>query len=225
MSDDEGHIVIVGCGRVGAGLAAQLVGRGHSVAVVDVQPSAFGRLRTLPVQQVTGVGFDRATLRSAGIEQAVGLAAVTNGDNTNIVVARTAREAFGVRQVVARIFDTRRAAIYERLGVPTVAASQLTMEMAMRHLRPTDPQLCWLDPSARVELRELVTPDELIGQQASDLDVGAPFRLVAVRRLGSAILATPHLVLQEGDVLYVAVAHDGAAAIDITSSATNGSQS
>jgi len=205
---EVGHVVIVGCGRVGSGLAAGLVEHGHTVAVVDTDPSAFGRLRDLAVQRVAGVGFDRGTLIRAGAEHAVGLAAVTNGDNTNIVVARTAREAFGVQRVVARIFDARRAAIYERLGIPTVASAQLTMEMAMRQLHPGDPRSCWIDPSARVELLELPAPPALVGRLAVEVESDGAVRLVAVRRLGAAVLVTPQLVVQDGDVLYVAASHD-----------------
>lgn len=203
-----GHVVVVGCGRVGAGLAARLVDQGHTVAVIDTNASAFSRLRDLPVERVEGIGFDRATLVRAGIETAVGLAAVTNGDNTNIVVARTAREAFGVRRVVARIFDARRAAIYERLGIPTVASAQLTLEMAMRHLHPGDARECWLDPSARVSLIERTAPASLIGRTMSEIDADGVLRVVAVRRLGAAVLVTPHLVVQDGDALYVAVTQE-----------------
>ena len=209
MSDDEaGHMVIVGCGRVGSGLAGRLVDAGHTVAVIDTNRAAFARLRDLPIDRIEGIGFDRATLIRAGVESAVGLAAVTNGDNTNIVVARTAREAFGVRRVVARIFDARRAAIYERLGIPTVASAQLTTEMAMRHLHPGDTRVCWLDPSARVSLSERPAPAGLIGRTASEIDVEGVIRLVAVRRLGVAVLVTPHLVVQDGDVLYLAMTQD-----------------
>lgn len=208
MDDAEEHMVIVGCGRVGAGLAARLLERGHGVAVVDVDPAAFARLRDLPVERVDGVGFDRATLVRAGIERATGLAAVTNGDNTNIVVARTAREAFGVERVVARIFDARRAAIYERLGIPTIASAQLTLELALRRLRPGEPDECWIDPSARVALIERPVEGVLIGRNAADLDRDGVLRIVAVRRLGVAVLATPRLVLQDGDVVYAAVDHD-----------------
>ena len=206
MSEDrDGRVVIVGCGRVGAGLAARLVDHGHAVVVVDSNPSAFGRLRELPVERIEGIGFDRTTLVRAGVEDAVGVAAVTNGDNTNIVVARTAREAFGVQRVVARIFDVRRAAIYERLGIPTIASAQLTIEMAMRHLHPDDAHVCWLDPSARIGLHERSASAGLVGRTTSEIEAGGVLRLVAVRRLGAGILVTADLVVQEGDVLYVAV--------------------
>jgi 2-polyprenyl-6-methoxyphenol hydroxylase-like FAD-dependent oxidoreductase len=128
----SGHVVIVGCGRVGAGLAGRLLALGHTVAVIDTNRSAFRRLAGLDAEQIEGIGYDRVTLRNAGVERAVALAAVTNGDNSNIVVARTGREAFGVARVFARIYDMRRAAVYERLGIPTVASARLTIDMSTR---------------------------------------------------------------------------------------------
>jgi trk system potassium uptake protein TrkA len=205
MDERSGHVIIVGCGRVGSGLAARLAGDGLTIAVIDTNAASFSRLRDLPVERIEGVGFDRATLVEAGAERALGLAAVTNGDNTNIVVARTAREAFAIPRVVARIFDVRRAAIYQRLGIPTVASAQLTMEMAMRHLRPDDEPVRWLDPSARVALLEWPAPAHLIGRRAVELETDGVMRLVAVQRLGSGVLVTAQLVVQDGDVLYVAV--------------------
>ena len=113
------HVVVVGCGRVGSGLARILEDGGHTVAVVDKAQKAFRRLpEGFSGRTILGVGFDRDLLRDAGIEEAGALAAVTSGDNSNIMVARTAREVFGVERVIARIYDPRRAAIYEKLGHP-----------------------------------------------------------------------------------------------------------
>ncbi|MBN9620072.1 MAG: TrkA family potassium uptake protein, partial [Actinobacteria bacterium] len=116
------HIVIMGCGRVGAALALQLSPLDHTVAVIDQDPLAFRRLGDdFPGRRVKGMGFDRETLIAAGIEQAAAFAAVSSGDNSNIIAARVARETFGVQRVVARIYDPKRAEVYERLGIPTVA--------------------------------------------------------------------------------------------------------
>ena len=204
----SGHVVIVGCGRVGAGLAERLVALGHSVAVVDTNRSAFRRLAGLDAEQVEGIGYDRATLRKAGIERAVALAAVTNGDNSNIVVARTGREAFGVPRVFARVYDMRRAAVYERLGIPTVASARLTIDMSMRHLRPDVEAVRWVDPGAGVCLVERPASRALIGTSLSDLEAGGTVRLAAVRRLGVSILPTSDLVVQDGDLLYLMVANE-----------------
>lgn len=202
------HVVIVGCGRVGSGLAKRLVELDHSVAVIDSDRTAFRRLDGLDVDRIEGIGYDRATLRRAGVERAGAVAAVTNGDNSNIVVARTAREAFGVRRVFARIYDVRRAAVYERLGIPTVASARLTIDMSMRQLMPALDAVRWVDPGAQVCLVERPASRALIGSSVRDLEADGRVRIAAVRRLGVSILPTADLVVQEGDLLYLMVAND-----------------
>src|SRR3954462_14477003 len=113
----------MGCGRVGASLADGLARIGHDVAVIDRDSTAFNRLSPeFPGERVLGMGFDRDVLLRAGIEDAAAFAAVSSGDNSNITSARVARETFGVERVVARIYDAKRAKVYERLGIPTVGA-------------------------------------------------------------------------------------------------------
>src|SRR5215813_6282000 len=141
------HIVIMGCGRVGSTLAYSLEARGHSVAVIDSDPDAFRRLGTeFTGLTVTGMGFDRDVLIAAGIERADAFAAVSSGDNTNIISARLARENFGVGRVVARIYDAKRAEVYERLGIPTVATVRWTAERMLRQLVPEANRELWRDP-------------------------------------------------------------------------------
>src|SRR5690606_37465661 len=142
------HVVIVGCGRVGSGLAGIVEARGHSVAVVDKDPTAFRRLDPgFRGRTVVGVGFDRDRLEAAGVREAAAVAAVTSGDNSNIVTARVARETFGVERVVARIYDPRRAAIYERLGIPTIATVQWAIDRVLRRLLPDAAGDDWVDPA------------------------------------------------------------------------------
>src|SRR5512132_2577704 len=149
------HVVIVGCGRVGSGLARIIDDKGHSVAGVDKDPRAFRRLHSgFAGKQVVGVGFDRDRLEEAGIHDADAVAAVTSGDNSNILTARVARETFGVERVVARIYDPRRAIIYERLGIPTIATVQWTIDRVVRRLLPEAEESDWIDPSAGVVLVE-----------------------------------------------------------------------
>jgi len=208
VSDRPSHGVIAGCGRVGTGIAQRLLAEGYTVSVVDRDPAAFRRLAGLAVRTVEGVCYDRATLIEAGIEVAQALAAVTNGDNSNIVVARTARDLFGVPRVVARIYDVRRAALYERLGIATVASAALTIEMAMRWMLPERTDVRWIDSGARVALVERLLPGAWVGAPVDELETTLGVRVVAVRRLGSSVLPTPRLVLQEEDLLYVAVTGD-----------------
>jgi trk system potassium uptake protein len=203
------HVVVVGCGRVGSGLAANLEKGGHSVAVVDRQAKAFRRLPDdFAGDKVVGVGFDRDRLQQAGIERADAVAAVTNGDNSNIVVARVARETFGIERVVARIYDARRAAIYERLGIPTIATVQWTTERVLRRILPGQPAVEWVDPSARVSLVERPLPAVWVGHRVSALEMTGRTRVVALSRLGVGELPSPDVVIQEGDVAYLAVTGD-----------------
>jgi trk system potassium uptake protein TrkA len=203
------HVVIVGCGRVGSGLAGTLEAEGHTVAVVDRNVKAFRRLpEGFAGQTVVGVGFDRDRLRDAGIERAGALAAVTNGDNSNIVVARVAREAFGVERVVARIYDARRAAIYERLGIPTVATVQWTTERVLRRILPDAHGVEWVDPSARICVVERTVPGSWAGRRFAELELPGVARLVGIGRLGEASLPDPDQAAQDGDVVWVSVAGD-----------------
>lgn len=202
------HVVIVGCGRVGAGLTERLLDLDHSVAVIDSDRAAFRRLDGLAAERIEGIGYDRATLRRAGVERATAVAAVTNGDNSNIVVARTAREAFGVRRVFARIYDVRRAAVYERLGIPTVASARLTIDMSMRQLIPALDAVRWVDPGAQVCLVERPASRPLIGTSVHELEADGRIRVAAVRRLGVSVLPTADLVVQDGDLLYLMVPND-----------------
>ena len=203
------HVVVVGCGRVGAGLARTLEEGGHSVAVIDRKPKAFERLPdNFAGTTIVGVGFDRDRLVAAGIESANALAAVTNGDNSNILVARVARETFGVERVVARIYDPRRAKIYERLGVPTVATVEWATERVLQRVLPDRPNAEWVDPSAKVLLIERPIPSHWAGHKTGELDVLGHARVGAITRLGEGNVAGPDTVLQDGDVIHVIVSGD-----------------
>jgi trk system potassium uptake protein TrkA len=197
------HVVVVGCGRVGSELAGTLEKSGHTVAVIDKNPTAFRRLPPgYAGQRVVGFGFDRDNLREAGIERAGAVAAVSNGDNSNILVARIARESFGIERVVARIYDPRRAAIYQRLGIPTVATVSWTTDQVLRRLLPGEQPHDWIDPSAKVCLVERMLPQAWGGKKLAELNEPGRFWLTAVTRLGEAQIAGAKLVGQEGDVLH-----------------------
>jgi trk system potassium uptake protein len=200
------HVVVVGCGRVGSGLARILEDRGHTVAVVDKQAKAFRRLpEGFSGRTIVGVGFDRDLLREAGIEEAGALAAVTSGDNSNIMVARTAREVFGLERVIARIYDSRRAAIYEKLGIPTIATVPWITDRVMRRILPESPATEWTDPTTGVVLVERPVAPSWAGRRLTDLDIDGLARVAALSRLGEAQVPSPDLVTQEGDVVYVTV--------------------
>ena len=203
------HVVIVGCGRVGSGLAQAVEAAGHTVAIIDRKETAFRRLDPdFSGKRIVGVGFDRDRLEEAGIKDAGAVASVTNGDNSNIMIARVAKETYAIDRVVARIYDPRRAAIYERLGIPTVATVQWTIERVLRRILPESPSVEWIDPSAKVCLIERVVPTTWAGHRVGELDVESQAHVVALSRLGVAQLSRADLVIQDGDVVYVAIAGD-----------------
>ena len=196
----------MGCGRVGASLARALERAGHEVAVIDQNESAFRRLGTsFDGRTVTGLGFDRDTLRAAGIEQAYAFAAVSSGDNSNILAARVAREKYGVENVVARIYDPGRAEIYQRLGIPTVATVKWTSDQMLRRLLPQGHVPEFTDPSGKVIIAEMPVSPTWIGRRISEIEAAAGGRLAYLTRLGDGLLPGPDTVYQQGDLLHIAL--------------------
>ena len=203
------HVVVVGCGRVGSGLALTLQSNGHSVAVLDKNPRAFRRLPdSFLGQRLVGSGFDRDDLESAGAVSADALAAVTSGDNTNILTVRIARENYGIPRVVARIYDPRRAEIYQRLGIPTVATVTWTIDQVHRSLVPDTTSVEWVDSTTKLVLVERRLPEGWAGRTLSDIEEPGRLKLVGVVRAGNPRLDVRELVGQEGDVLHVAAERD-----------------
>ena len=203
------HIVIMGCGRVGSALARGLEALEHSVAVIDRDAAAFRRLS--PAYEgttVTGIGFDRDTLVQAGIERAHAFAAVSSGDNSNIIAARVARETFGIENVVARIYDSRRAAVYQKLGIPTVATVRWTSDQVIRRLLPEGVATEWRDPSGKIVLAEVSYAPEWVGSRISALERACDARVALLTRLGEGLLPHADSLLQEGDLLHLCLEGD-----------------
>ncbi len=208
----------MGCGRVGSLLAIELDGTGHDVVVVDQDPDAFRRLGTgFGGSTVTGVGFDWDTLMEAGVEHTDAFVAVSSGDNSNIVSARVARENFGVGNVVARIYDPRRAEIYQRLGIPTVATVRWTADRVLRRLMPGGVHEDYRDPSGGVSLAELPVALAWIGQTYARLEQECGIKVAYITRVGEGQLTTASSVVQEGDIVHAILASDDAdrAAADV----------
>jgi trk system potassium uptake protein TrkA len=200
------HVVVVGCGRVGSELAGTLERLEHTVAIIDKKKDAFRRLpKGFGGYRIVGFGFDRDTLEEAGVRDAGAVAAVTSGDNSNIMAARVARETFEVDRVVARIYDPRRAVIYQRLGIPTVATVSWTTDQVMRRLLPAEEQPHeWVDPSGKVCLLDYPIPPKWAGKKLAPLSEPGVFWLVAITRLGAAQVSTPSAIGQDGDILHFA---------------------
>ena len=196
----------MGCGRVGSTLAVDLEKSGHTVAVIDQNREALRRLgANFNGRTVAGVGFDRDTLLEAGIEKADAFAAVSNGDNSNILAARVARETFGVKNVVARIYDPGRAEIYQRLGIPTVATVLWTTDQIMRRLTPDGTKSEWRDATGTILLVEVSLHKEWYGESILLIEKNTNARVAFITRLGEALLPDEHTVLQEGDLVHLLV--------------------
>jgi trk/ktr system potassium uptake protein len=201
------HIVIMGCGRVGSKLAHSLEDRGHSVAIIDQSPEAFRRLRGgFKGRRITGFGFDRDVLVEAGIEHASAFVAVSSGDNSNVISARVARETFGIENVVARIYDPRRAEVYQRLGIPTVATVRWTADQMLRRLLPEGAEPLWRDPTGTVVLAELQVDTAWVGEKVTTLEQSVRTRVAFLSRMGEALVPDGETVIQDGDIVHV-IAH------------------
>ena len=186
-------------------LATDLLGRGHEVAVIDIDEGAFRRLGpNFAGTTVTGVGFDKAVLERAGIESADAFAAVSSGDNSNILAARVVREVYGLTNVVARIYDQERASVFERLGIHTVAPVRWTVAQVLRRLLPDGSEPVWRDPSGDARLIQVHVNHGWVGKKVLELSAAARCPIPFLGRIGKTLIPTAETVFQDGDLLYVA---------------------
>jgi trk system potassium uptake protein TrkA len=199
------RIIIIGCGRVGSGLAQALCLRNHSVTVVDKDPAAFARLGpTFKGKTVLGIGFDRDVLIKAGIERADGLAAVTASDEANVVAARLASQFFRVPKVVARLYDPRKAEIYDRLGLQTISTTtwginRIAELLCYSQFEPV------VNLGSEADLVAVDAPPLLVGRTVNDLTVPSEIHVVAITRGGKTFLPTLGTRFQEGDLIQLAI--------------------
>lgn len=202
----------MGCGRVGSTLARSLEDRNHTVSIIDSEPDSFRRLGpSFNGDKVTGYGFDQAVLEKAGIGRADAFAAVSSGDNSNIIAARVARESFGIQQVVARIYDPGRAEVYQRLGITTVATVKWTADQVLRRLLPAGAEPDFRDPSGTVRLDQVGVAEPWIGHRTIHFQDQSRSRIAWIDRLGEGMLPNRETVLQEGDRLHLVMREENAA--------------
>ncbi len=202
----------MGCGRVGSTLARSLEDRNHTVSVIDSDPDAFRRLGPhFNGDKVAGIGFDQDVMEKAGIRRADAFAAVSSGDNSNIIAARVARETFGIQQVVARIYDPGRAEVYQRLGITTVATVKWTADQVLRRLLPAGAEPDFRDPSGTIRLDQVPIPERWIGQRTVHFQEQSRCRIAWIDRLGEGILPHRESVIQEGDILHLVMREENAA--------------
>ena len=198
------HVVIMGCGRVGSSLAHHLERLEQSVAVIDMDPAAFRRLGDhFQGRTVTGLGFDRSTMTAAGVEDADAFAAVSSGDNSNIIAARVARETFGVQKVIARIYDSKRAEVYERLGIPTVATVPWTASRLLKSVLGESTAEAWRDPSGSIVMLHVSPHEGWVGHKLSEFEAATSSRVGLITRFGVGELPTISTLIQAGDTIHV----------------------
>ena len=201
----------MGCGRVGSTLAHNLEDRNHTVSVIDSNPDAFRRLGpSFNGTKVTGIGFDQGVLERAGVEKADAFAAVSSGDNSNIIAARVARETFGIQQVVARIYDPGRAEVYQRLGITTVATVKWTADQVLRRLLPAGAEPDFRDPSGTIRVDHVPVNESWIGQRTVKFQAESGSRIAWIDRLGEGMIPTRESVIQEGDLLHLVMREENA---------------
>ncbi len=203
------HIVIGGCGRVGRQLTTNLAQHGHTISVIDKNPPAFEKLPPgFEGQTLVGMVFDRETMEAAGIKEAGAYISVTNGDNSNIVSARVAKEHYQVDKVIARIYDPRRAEIYRRLGIPTVATvSWATSEIYDLLFHGIEHAELAIGNGDMVLMR-IGIPTRLAGEKVAALAEPGKAMVVALDRMGTATIPSTDATFQEGDVAHIIVARD-----------------
>lgn len=209
------RVIIMGCGRVGSELSNELLTDGHDVSVIDKNPESFFRYPPGDgAKTVLGLGFDRDVLEEAGIKDADAFVAVSSGDNSNIVSARVALENYHVPKVVARIYDPRRADIYERLNIPTVATTrwgvkqiQLMLLHDRQEIRET------LGGGELLRMRMPVGP-HMVGKPATAFNVPGKILIAGVSRGGGGFLPTDDSTVQAGDYLVVMLTKDGMDTLD-----------
>jgi len=199
-------IIIVGCGRVGAGLAKNLSMQGVDVTIIDKNKSAFDALgSTFKGRTVEGIGFDQKVLSKAGIEKADALAAVTASDEANIVAARMARSFFKVPFVAARVYEPRKAKIYRRLGIQTISPVTLGIERLTSILVYPNLNIERSLGAGQVSLVDVEAGQTLAAKTLKDIEIPGEIKLVALTRNGRTSLPNDALVFQNGDILHLSV--------------------
>jgi trk system potassium uptake protein len=200
------HVIIVGCGRVGVGLAELLDNEGHSVCVIDKNPKAKLKLpKGFSGLFVEGIGFDWEVLEAANIKEADAFIAVTSGDNSNIVAARTAREEYRVPKVVARIYDPRRADIYRDLGISTVASVRWAINAIHQRLFHLDLRPEQTFGNGETVLVRSGLPAYLAGRKVGEFEVEGEIVVVELTRGGRSMIPAHSTPVEADDILTFSV--------------------
>jgi trk system potassium uptake protein TrkA len=208
------RVIVMGCGRVGSELSINLMDGGHDVVVIDKRASAFVKYPPGDARTVVGLGFDRDILEEAGIKEAEAFVAVSSGDNSNIVSARVALEHYHVPKVIARIYDPRRAEIYERLNIPTVATTKWGVKQIQLMLLHDRTELRESLGGGELLRMRVPVPPHQVGKPVTSLNVPGKLMVIGVSRGGGGFLPTDGSMMQKGDYLGVILVKDGLDLLD-----------
>lgn len=199
-------VIIVGCGKLGSGLAQNLMRKGQSVTVIDINPEAFDLLgKNFTGETIVGVGFDREVLDKAQIRLVDAVVACTNSDETNALIGRISRNIFKVPRVISRLYDPRKAEIYHTLGIQTISATTWGIHRATEMLSYDQLDSLLTIGDNNVELIRIETPALLIGKTVNELTVFGEIHVVAISRENMTFLPTLGTAFQKYDVIYIAV--------------------
>jgi len=199
-------VIVMGCGRVGEQVARIMAGEGHDVAVIDCNAQALDRLGAdFKGRKVLGIGFDRKTLIEAGIEEADAFAATSSSDNVNIVAARVARMVFQVPRVVARLFDPRRAEIYQRLGLVTISSTTWGARRIYELLSHAEVDCVMSFGAGEVKLIQIEVSAALAGRLVKHITAPGEVSVVSITRRSQAFLPSLGSELRQGDTVHLAV--------------------
>jgi trk system potassium uptake protein len=204
--------LIIGCGRVGATLAKLLVAEGHDITVVDENPLSFKRLGSqFPGRVEVGTGIDYEVLKRAGAEHADGFIAVTDGDNRNVMAALLAQRMFGIRKIVARIYDPPRGQLYRELGIETVCPTTVGARLIRDRLVDAPFETIPSFDFGKVSSLNVTIGEADAGKRVNELELDGRIKIAAIRRGKDVRVAKPDELLEAGDEINAIVAPDAIA--------------
>lgn len=207
-------VIVVGCGRLGAELAYRLYQRGHDVAVIDASTAAFNHLPAdFQGRFYEGDTLSYDVVHRAGIESADALAAVTNSDALNLVIAHTAKSAFHVKNVVARNYDPNCRELYEVFNIQVISATGWAAQRLEEMIYHSEIHTVFSAGNGEVEVYELKVPSELDGASLTGLLEGTETVPVSLTRAGESMLPTLDMTIKENDIIHISATLDGITAL------------
>ena len=196
-------VIVVGCGKMGSGLALELVKKGHLVTVVGSSVEELSILgKSFQGDTIVGVAFDKQILEQAGIQRADAIVACTKSDETNALIGRIARNTYRVPRVISRLYDPRKAEIYRTLGIQTISATEWGVKHAIELLSYDQLDIVAGLGNGGVDIVRVEVTDLVVGKKIVDITVAGEFSVCALSRQNQTFLPTLGTVLQKGDVVY-----------------------